>query len=111
MSIRNRKPLVLIAAMLFIGLLPGLWLGCASTATRQSTGEYVDDSAITTKVKTAFATDPTVSALTVHVKTYNGVVQLRGTVSTPVEKSKAEEIASGVSGVKSVMNDLTVKPK
>jgi hyperosmotically inducible protein len=111
MQARNRKAILMMCTVLFIGLTPVVWMGCASTATRESTGEYIDDSTITAKVKTAFATDPTVSALAVHVKTYKGVVQLSGFVNTPEEKDKAEDIARGVYGVKSVTNSLIVKAK
>ena len=111
MQARNRKAIMVMSLVLCAGLMPGAWMGCASTSTRESTGEYVDDSTITTKLKTAFATDPTVSAFAVHVKTYKGVVQLSGFVNTQQEKDKAEEIARGVNGVKSVTNSLIVKPK
>jgi hyperosmotically inducible protein len=101
----------MICTVLSVGLMPVVWLGCASTATRESTGEYIDDSTITGKVKTAFASDPTVSAFAVHVNTYKGVVQLSGFVNTQEEKDKAAEIAGGVHGVKSVTNSLILKPK
>jgi osmotically-inducible protein OsmY len=71
-------------------------------------GTAVDDSAITTKVKSAFATDKEVSAMAVHVKTTNGRVQLSGQVKSFDEKRKAEEVARRVAGVQSVENDLTV---
>ena len=111
MQARNRKAILIVSAVLTLGLMPVTWLGCASTSTRESTGEYIDDSTITAKLKTAFATDPTVSALAVHVKTYKGVVQLSGFVNTQEEKDKAAEIARGVRGVKSVTNSLIVKTK
>ena len=111
MPARNRKAILMMCTVLSLGLLPVVWMGCASTATRESTGEYIDDSTITAKLKTAFATDPTVSMLAVHVKTYKGVVQLSGFVNTQEEKDKAAEIARGVRGVKSVTNSLIVKTK
>lgn len=83
--------------------------GCAGTATRESTGEYVDDSTITTKVKAAFVHDPTVHAREVQVTTFRGTVQLSGYVDTAAEKAHAETIAAGVSGVRSVQNNISVK--
>ncbi len=83
--------------------------GCAGTATRKSTGEYIDDAAITTKVKTALVADELVSALDVNVDTYRGTVQLSGFVDTPVQKQRAASVAAGVNGVRNVENRLTVK--
>jgi hyperosmotically inducible periplasmic protein len=111
MRTRSRTAILMMCTVLSIGLLPMVWMGCASTATRESTGEYIDDSTITAKLKTAFATDPTVSALAVHVKTYKGTVQLSGFVNSQAEKDKAAEIARGVRGVQAVTNSLIVKTK
>jgi len=72
-------------------------------------GQFVDDATITSKVKTAFATDKTVSAMDVKVDTNNGNVRLSGFVDSEAEKRKAEEIARSVSGVRSVTNALTVQ--
>ena len=83
--------------------------GCAATAMRQSTGELVDDTTITAKVKAAFVRDDTVKALDVSVTTFKGVVQLSGFVDNAVQKTRAEQIASAVSGVKSVQNNISVK--
>jgi osmotically-inducible protein OsmY len=83
--------------------------GCASTATSESTGEYIDDSAITAKVKTALLSDKTVSGMAVKVVTFKGVVQLSGFVDSETERQQAEMLASAVSGVKSVENKITVK--
>ena len=85
----------------------GLVLGCAGAG--QKSGEFVDDAAITAKVKTAFAKDPDVSALKVHVDTDKGYVTLKGDVKSPTERSKAAQLASSVEGVKGVNNNLTVK--
>lgn len=90
-------------------VLTSLVSGCAATATRQSTGELVDDTTITAKVKADFVRDDTVKALDVSVTTFKGVVQLSGFVDTAVEKARAEQIAAAVSGVKSVQNNITVK--
>ena len=86
--------------------------GCASetgTTKKESTGEYVDDSVITTKVKSALAGDPTVKATQVNVKTYQGTVQLSGFVDSQESVKKAGEIARRVEGVKQVKNDIHVK--
>jgi osmotically-inducible protein OsmY len=83
--------------------------GCASTSTRESTGEYVDDSTITAKVKADLVKDPVVSALQVSVETYKGVVQLSGFVDTKEQSDRSEQIAKGVAGVQSVKNNLVVK--
>jgi osmotically-inducible protein OsmY len=82
---------------------------CASTPTQESAGEYVDDAVITTKVKNALFGHEEVSGLAVSVETFKGRVQLSGFVTTQREKAKAEELARGVAGVKSVSNDLIVK--
>jgi hyperosmotically inducible periplasmic protein len=83
--------------------------GCAGTATRESTGEYVDDSSITTKVKAAFVKDPLVKAIDVKVETYKGTVQLSGFVNTSEEKAQAERVAAGIPGVTNVKNSIAVK--
>jgi osmotically-inducible protein OsmY len=83
--------------------------GCASTATQESTGEYVDDATITSKVKAAFVPDKQVSALDIHVTTYRGVVQLSGFADNPEEIQRATELARNVKGVKAVKNDVQLK--
>ena len=83
--------------------------GCAATATRQSTGEFVDDTTITAKVKADFIRDDTVKAHDISVTTFKGVVQLSGFVDNAVQKSRAEQIAAAVSGVKSVQNNISIK--
>lgn len=82
--------------------------GCSRDPNR-TTGQAVDDTAITAKVKTAFAQDAGVKALDVKVDTYKGTVQLSGWVNTAAEKSRAEEVAKTVAGVKSVENKIEVK--
>lgn len=84
-------------------------VGCASTPQQSSTGEYIDDSAITTKVKTAIFNEPDLRVLQISVETYKSVVQLSGSVGTPEEKTKAYDVALAVPGVRSVSNDLQVK--
>ncbi len=83
--------------------------GCAGSATRESTGEYIDDATTTTKVKSAFVKDPLVKALDVKVDTFKGVVQLSGFVDTAEQKARAEQIAAGTTGVTTVRNNITIK--
>ncbi|MFI3154629.1 MAG: BON domain-containing protein [Methylococcaceae bacterium] len=83
--------------------------GCASTPQTEGTGEYVDDSVVTTKVKAALINDPDVSAAEVNVETFKGVVQLSGFVNSRADMNKAIEIARNIKGVKSVKNDMRLK--
>jgi osmotically-inducible protein OsmY len=85
------------------------FLGCASTPTRESSGQYVDDSAITTKVKAAIFDDPLLKVLQINVETFKGEVQLSGFVDSAQNIRRAGEVARGVRGVRSVKNDLIVK--
>jgi osmotically-inducible protein OsmY len=85
------------------------FLGCASTPTRENSGQYVDDSTITTKVKAAIFNDPTLKVFQINVETFKGVVQLSGFVDSAQSVQKAEEVARGVAGVNSVKNNLIVK--
>jgi osmotically-inducible protein OsmY len=94
----------MIAASVLVSLV-----ACAPTPTREGTGEYVDDSVITAKVKTAFAADPAVKATQVQVETFKGTVQLSGFVDSRESAQRAVEIARGVQGVKSVKNDTVVR--
>ena len=87
----------------------GLVGGCAATPTSDSTGQYVDDTTITTKVKSALLGDDAVKSFEIKVETVKGVVQLSGFVDTSDQKSAAEKDASAVSGVKNVQNNLIVK--
>jgi osmotically-inducible protein OsmY len=82
---------------------------CAPTATKEGTGEYVDDSVITTKVKAAFANDPQVKATEVKVETFKGTVQLSGFVDSAESARRAVELARQVDGVKNVKNDTVIK--
>jgi osmotically-inducible protein OsmY len=93
--------------VLFI-LIAG-FAACASTPTRESTGEYVDDSVITTKVKSQLAADDFLKSFQISVETYKGTVQLSGFVGSQKAVDKAGEIARSVNGVTSVKNDLIVK--
>jgi osmotically-inducible protein OsmY len=84
-------------------------LGCASTAKHEGTGEYMDDTVLTTKVKTAIFDEPTLKSAEINVETFKGVVQLSGFVSSHDAENKAVLVARGVEGVKSVKNDMRVK--
>ena len=84
--------------------------GCASTPTHESTGEAIDDSTITAKIKASYATDKDVSAMQVGVETYKGVVQLSGFVDNDYAKKKAGQLAKNVAGVTRVENNLIIKP-
>jgi osmotically-inducible protein OsmY len=85
------------------------FLGCAATQKHESTGQYVDDSVITTKVKAAIFDETTLKMLQINVKTFKGVVQLSGFVDSAQSVTKAGEVAGKVTGVESVKNDLVVK--
>ena len=85
------------------------FFGCASTPTREGTGEYVDDSAITTKVKAAILNEPSLKVFQINVETFKGAVQLSGFVDSAQSVKKAGEVARSVKGVKSVKNNLIVK--
>jgi osmotically-inducible protein OsmY len=84
-------------------------LGCAATQKHESTGQYVDDSVITTMVKGAIFDEATLKTLQINVKTFKGVVQLSGFVDSAQNVNRAGEVAAGVKGVVSVKNDLIVK--
>ncbi len=86
-----------------------LSLGCTSTPTQESTGEYVDNSVITARVKTAIFKDPSLKSAEINVETFKGVVQLSGFVSSQSDINRAVEIARAVDGVKSVENDMQLK--
>jgi len=94
---------------LFSTLVLMATLGCASTRTHEGTGEYVDDSVITTKVKAAIFHEPGLKVSEVQVETFKGVVQLSGFVSSRADIKGAVRVASAVSGVKSVTNDMKLK--
>jgi hyperosmotically inducible protein len=99
----------MLAVLLAAGTMTLTFAGCAGTSTRESTGEYVDDSLITTKVKSAFVEDKQVSALNIKVETFKGTVQLSGFANNATEISRAVELARGIKGVKSVKNDIRLK--
>jgi hyperosmotically inducible protein len=106
-SIMKQLGKYLSALFLAVTLITAV--GCASTAKHEGTGEYVDDSVITTKVKALILDEPTLKVFEINVETFKGVVQLSGFVSSQEAVTKASEVARGVHGVKSVKNDLRLK--
>ena len=99
----------IVIRCLVLLMLIATFAACASTSTRESTGEYVDDSVITTKVKSLLAEDDFLKSFQIGVETYKGIVQLSGFVDSQKAVDKAAEVARGVAGVKSVTNNLNVK--
>jgi hyperosmotically inducible protein len=83
--------------------------GCASTAKQEGTGEYVDDSVITSKVKAAILNDAELKVLQINVETFKGVVQLSGFVESRTMINRAVEVTRGVAGVKGVKNDMRLR--
>ena len=92
-----------------IFLVIAAFAGCASTATRGSTGDYVDDTVITTKVKALLAEDDFLKSFKISVETYKGTVQLSGFVNTQQAADRAVELTRSVEGVGAIKNDLIVK--
>jgi osmotically-inducible protein OsmY len=99
----------IVIQCLVLLMLIATFAACASTRTHESTGEYVDDSVITTKVKSLLAADDFLKSFQISVETYKGVVQLSGFVNSQNAVDKAGQIARSVNGVTSVKNDLIVK--
>ena len=93
----------------FLAILLASLLGCASTATQEGTGEYLDSTVITTKVKAAIFNEPTLKSFEINVETFKGVVQLSGFVNSQADIDKAVEIVQKIKGVKSVKNDMQLK--
>ena len=98
-----------IASSLVAALMLSTIVGCASTAKQESTGQYVDDSAITAGVKAAIVNAPTLKVAEINVETFKGTVQLSGFVSSAENIATASSVARSVNGVKSVKNDLRLK--
>lgn len=95
--------------MILLPLLLVLLVGCAGTAQQESTGAYIDDTVLTTKVKAAVFNDPSLKSAEINVETFKGVVQLSGFVNSQADINNAVSIASKIPGVKSVKNDMRVK--
>ncbi len=103
----NQARKFLSAAFLAVSLLGAA--GCASTATQEGTGEYIDDTLITGKVKAAIFNEPTLKSAEINVETFKGVVQLSGFVNSQADINKAVAVARTVSGVTAVKNAMRVK--
>jgi osmotically-inducible protein OsmY len=102
-QLNNRfSTFLLITLMVFL-------LGCASTSKQEGTGEYFDDTVVTTKVKATILNEPSLKSAEINVETFKGVVQLSGFVNSQADINKAVEVVRKVNGVKSVKNDMRVK--
>lgn len=99
----------LVMRGLAIAILIVFSMACAGTSSKSSTGDYVDDSVITTKVKSLLANDDFLKSFQISVETFKGTVQLSGFVNSQAAVNKAGQIARSVQGVTSVKNDLIVK--
>lgn len=104
MKISNNRFVVFLLGILLVS-----FVGCAQTGKQESTGQYVDDTVLTTKVKTAIFNEPTLKSMEINVETYRGTVQLSGFVNSQADINKAVEVARGVQGVAAVKNDMRVK--
>jgi hyperosmotically inducible protein len=100
----------LMGGLILAAALPVGMSACTPTTTRQSTGEYVDDAAVTARVKAALFQAPQIQAGSINVETYRGIVSLSGLVDSPETAAKAVKAAQAVNGVRSVKNDIRVKP-
>jgi hyperosmotically inducible protein len=103
------KQLIRIASAFFMALTLLAVVSCTSTPTQEGTGEYVDDSILTTKVNAAILAEPTLSSVEINVETFKGDVQLSGFVSSNADIAKAVKVAKDVIGVKSVKNDMRLR--
>ena len=103
------KKSCIVIRFLVVLMMIVAFVACASTPKQESTGEYVDDSVITTKIKTELANDEFLKSFQISVETRKGIVELSGFVDSQKAKDKAGQIARGVGGVKSVKNALIVK--
>jgi osmotically-inducible protein OsmY len=99
------RKLATLIGILFVAMS----LGCASTTKHEGTGEYVDDTVITGKVKAAILNEPSLKSAEINVETFKGIVQLSGFVSTTANQTTAVQVAQSVGGVKSVKNDMRLK--
>ncbi len=96
-------------SLFFVTLALAFAVGCASTSKQESTGEYLDDSVITARVKAAILDDPALKVAEINVETFKGVVQLSGFVSSQAAVNRAVEVARSVKGVTAVRNDMRIK--
>jgi osmotically-inducible protein OsmY len=95
--------------VVLVSLVAGPLVACSSTPTRESTGEYIDDSAISNKIRAQLIGDKDLNLFQIDVTTYKGVVQLSGFVNSAPIKARAGRVAAGTQGVREVHNNLIVK--
>jgi osmotically-inducible protein OsmY len=98
----------MFSAFLLIAVF-ALFAGCASTSKQSGTGEYIDDTVITAKVKAAIMGDENLKVMEINVETFKGVVQLSGFVKSPADIARAVDVARSVKGATSVKNDIRLK--
>jgi osmotically-inducible protein OsmY len=99
----------IVVHFLVLLMLIATFAACAATRTQESAGEYVDDSVITTKVKSLLAEDDFLKSFQISVESFKGTVQLSGFVNSQQALDKAVQITRSVKGVKSIKNNLIVK--
>lgn len=99
----KQLPAILLALVVFT------LMGCAGNAKQEGTGEYIDDSVITARVKAAIFNEPSLKVAEINVETFKGRVQLSGFVSTQANMRRAVEVARHVGGVTTVQNDMRLK--
>ena len=104
----NKPVLTLAIAAALVATLAST-SGCAVTRNQETVGAYIDDTTLTTRVKSKFAADPTVSAMSIGVETLKGTVQLSGFAKSSEERMMAEKLARETSGVVAVRNDIAVR--
>lgn len=109
LEIVTMKKLFKSLSLLFLTLAMASMLACAASPKQEGTGEYVDDSVITTKVKAAIFNEPTLKSAEINVETFKGVVQLSGFVNSVADIDKAVAITRSIKGVVSVKNDMRLK--
>lgn len=101
----------ILIILLGFGMAASVFTGCATQENRRTAGEYIDDQTINARVKTALLREEEVAGLDVSTTTFDGVVQLSGFVETEEQRQQAEEIAMGVDGVQTVINNVSVNPR
>lgn len=99
----------LIMSLVIVGFLAAGVAACAGSTTSESTGEYVDDTVISNKVRAEIVGDKQLSIFDINVETFKGTVQLSGFVDTEATKQRATDVAASVAGVKQVRNNLIIK--
>ena len=102
---KNNMFIRCVVLVMFVTILAA----CAATPVRESTGEFIDDALITTKIKSQLAGDDIMRAFQISVETFRGIVQLSGFVNSQMDVERADEIATNVNGVRSIKNNLIVK--